>query len=199
MRYYPLFILTLLLLSGCTSTLPSVNEYTLLTPSSVKSNKPPLFIKSLSVAPSKSIASLSSKNIIYLKEGGETGSYLYSRWSDTPSVLIQRSLLISLDEHSLFASISPSTSLAQNDWVLESDIDAFYHRFSKDSSEGYIDITYRLIDTHTRKNLASKRFIITSPAQTMDARGGVDALKLAQSELNRQCIEWLITLTKEIK
>lgn len=199
MRYYSLFIFTLLLLSGCTSTSPSVNEYTLLSPPSVKSDKPPLFFKSLSVAPSKSIGSLSSKNLIYLKESGETGPYLYSRWSDTPAALIQRSLLKSLDEHSLFASLSPSTSLAQSDMVLESDLDAFYHRFSKDTSEGYIDITYRLIDTHTKKSVASKRFIITSPAQSMDARGGVEALKLAQTELNRQCIEWLMTLTKEIK
>lgn len=199
MRYYPLLILTLLLLSGCTSTSPSVNEYTLLSPPSEKSDKQPFFLKSLSIAQSKSIASLSGKNIVYFKDSGETGSYLYSRWSDTPSALIQRSLLKSLYEHSLFTIVSPSASLAQSDMVLESDLDAFYHRFSKDESEGYIDITYRLIDSHTRKALASKRFIITSPAQTMDARGGVEALKLAQIELDRQCIEWLMTLTKEIK
>jgi cholesterol transport system auxiliary component len=199
MRRYSISIVSVFMLFGCSATTPSVNEYTLLSSKTIQPTTVPLSSKTLSVALSKSIPSLSTKNLIYLRENGETGAYLYSRWSDTPTALLQRSLLISLYEHPLFASLSASNSLAQSDWVLESDLDAFYHRFSKDKSEGYIDITYRLIDTKTKSLLGSKRFSISSPAPTMDAQGGVDALQKATDELNTQCILWLTTLTKEIK
>lgn len=199
MRHYPLYFLSVFLLFGCSTSTPAVNEYTLLTSNINQSKSTALSSKTLSVASSKSIGSLLGKNLIYLYENGQTGSYLYSRWSDTPAALIQRSLLASLNEKALFASLSPTTSLAQTDWVLESDLDAFYHRFSKNTSDGYIDITYRLVDTRTKQLLASKRFTISSPAVSKDAQGGVEALKNATEKLNTQCIDWLITLLKEKK
>lgn len=199
MRHFSFYTLILLLLSGCSTSSPSINEYTLFTPQAPTSQKIPLFSKTLTVASVKAIPSLCGKNLIYLRENGETGSYLYSRWSDTPATLMQRSLIQSFNDNTLFVSISPASSLAQSDWVLESDLNSFYHRFTKDASEGYIDMTYRLIDVHTKVSIASKRFVITAPAHSMDALGGIEALKHAQNELNHQSIEWLKTLTKDTK
>lgn len=199
MRRYPLYLLSAFILLGCSTSTPAVNEYTLLSTHISQTKSAPVSSKTLSVSSSKSIGSLLGKNLIYLYENGKTGAYLYSRWSDTPAALIQRSLLASLNENALFASLSPTTTLARTDWVLESDLDAFYHRFLQNKSEGYIDITYRLVDARTKELLASKRFIITSPATSMDAEGGVEALKNATTELNRQCIDWLTTLLKEKK
>lgn len=199
MRQYPLYFVSALMLIGCSNKAPSVNEYTLLSPTQVEKQSNLKSSKNLAVASGKSIASLSTKNIIYLYENGETAPYLYSRWSDTPATLIQRALLSSLYEENLFASLSPSSSSAQTDWVLESDLNAFYHRFLKESSDGYIDITYRLIDARTKRPLATKRFVLSSPAPSMDAQGGVAALKQSMLELNRQSILWLNTLIKETK
>lgn len=199
MRKYILYFVTIFVLLGCSSKAPSVNEYTLLSPPILVKQGTPKSSKSLSIASGKSIASLSTKNIIYLHENGETAPYLYSRWSDTPTVLIQRALLSSLYEENLFASLSPAISSAQADWMLESDLNAFYHRFSKNASDGYIDITYRLIDARTKRPIATKRFTISSPSSSMDARGGVEALKNSTLELNRQVILWLSTLIKETK
>lgn len=197
MRHYPLYLIALFTLWGCSA--PSINEYTLLTTQTVYQDKAPLSSKSLSVALSKSVASLSGKNIIYLHENGETGAYLYSRWSDTPSLMLQRSLLTSLYAQGVFSSLSPSTSVAKSDWMLESDLDAFTHRILNDKSDGYIDITYRLIDTQSKRQIASKRFVVSYPSTSADATGGVNALKSSEHELNRQCIEWLKTIAKEIK
>lgn len=199
MRRYPLYFFFIFILFGCSASTPTINEYTLFSSQISQPKSPPISSKTLSVALSKSIGSLLGKNIIYLYENGQTGPYLYSRWSDTPAALIQRSLLASLNEKALFASLSPATSLAQTDWVLESNLDAFYHRFYDDKSEGYIDITYRLVDTRTKQLMASKRFTVSSPAASMDAKGGVEALKIATGELNRQCIDWLTKLLKEKK
>lgn len=197
MLRYPFYLAASLLLLGCSASTPSVHEYTFLSPQSDYSKRTPLSTTTLSVAPSKSIGSLLGKSLLYCRENGETGAYLYSRWSDTPSALIQHSLLASLTDAAVFASLSSSTSLAHVDWVLESDLNAFCHRFSESMSEGYIDITYRLVDTRTKRLRSSKRFTISSPAPSMDAQGGVEALKNATRELNSQSIAWLTTLIKE--
>jgi len=199
MQHYFLYIFTGLLLLGCTGTTSSIHEYTIFPQEKIEFNTTARAHKTLSVASSKSCSSLTGKNLLYIRENGETGSYLYSKWSDTPATLIQQSLLKLLYDQSLFSAISPTSSVSQNDWLLESDLNAFYHRFLKGTSEGYIDITYRIIDTKTKRIIAIKRFVITSPAPSMDAIGGVEALKNSTHKLNHQCSEWLHTLTKEIK
>lgn len=195
-----LFICTLfiaLLMMGCSSTTPSINEYTLLSSRNTPDAHLPLTPKTLNIAHPKALSSLNSKSILYLRNDTESGNYLYSRWSDTPAALIQRSLIQSLQNDNLFSSVSPTSSMSQSDWLVESDLDAFYHRFVDDRSEGYIDITYRLINPKTKQIIASKRFTITAPAHSNDAIGGVDALKNALQELNNQCSAWLTTLIKE--
>ncbi|MDD2266507.1 ABC-type transport auxiliary lipoprotein family protein [Sulfuricurvum sp.] len=199
MRYPFFFLLSSLLIIGCSAPLtPPINEYTILPYEHSVKETAPLSSHTLSIASSKTLPSLASKNLYYLREGGESGAYLYSRWSDTPSVLIQQILTASLEEKGLFASLLPPTSSAHADWVLESDLNAFYHRFSsKDKSEGFIDITYRLIDTTTKLPIGSKRFTVTVPATTNDAKGGVTALTQATRQLSTEVMEWMRNLIQE--
>lgn len=199
MRLPLLYFTAALILSGCSHSTPVIDEYTLLPIQRTLPKASPLSIKTLSVASSQPIGSLRGKNLVYVQENGLSGVYLYSRWSDTPSAMMQRSLLALLNKEALFSSISPNTTFAQTDWALESDMDAFYHRLFKNRSEGYIDITYRLVDVRSKQLLASKRFNVSYPAASMDAKGGVAALKNATDDINRQCIDWLITLLKEKK
>lgn len=197
MRFFLFATLTLLLLMGCSSSTPSIREYTLLLQPTTQRPNTLIASKSLSIASPKALPSLSGKNILYLRENTETGSYLYSRWHDTPSSFIQRSLLQAIEAEHLFTAVAPTSSLVQSDWILESDLNAFHHRFIGSMSEGYIDITYRLLDPKTKHTIKTKRFIITAPAPTHDAAGGVEALKNALLELNRQSIQWLGTDIKE--
>lgn len=199
MRYYIPFVSTALLVIGCSAPItPPISEYTILHSEKLANAKAPLSHHTLSIASSKALPSLSSKSLYYLREGGESGAYLYSRWSDTPAVLIQHSLTASLQEKGVFTSLLPQTSAAHADWVLESDLSAFYHRFPKSSkSEAFIDITYRLVDTSTKLPLGSKRFIITVTAPTDDAKGGVTALTQATEDLCTQVSAWITTLAQE--
>lgn len=180
------------MMTGCSTTTPAINEYTIL-PLYAPHNSPiPRSELSLKLIPTKSIASLSSKEMHYLRSTAQTGVYLYSRWSDTPASMIDRSLISSLQNRRLFSTLLPATSSASADMTLESDLHAFYHRFHEDgSSEGYIDITYRLIGSKTRHVVASKRFVITSPSLSADAQGGVNALTDATRRLCDESLLWL--------
>lgn len=189
-----------LLLVGCTSIRPTMHEYTIL-PSYTKpieASNP--FNATLKLSSTKSMASLSSTQLYYLKDSILMDAYLYSRWSDSPSRMIDRAIYSSLQNQQLFETLIPATSSATADLTLESDLHAFYHRFLDDAhSEGFVDITYRLIDTKTKRPIASKRFIIIQPAPSADAQGGVSALNSATHTLSDQCTAWINVTMKENK
>ncbi len=186
------------IVAGCSSLRPSVHEHTIL-----PSNTPHVAVTqsinaTLKVLSTRSISSLASTQLYYLKDASHIDAYLYSRWSDSPSSMIDRSLTSSLQNRQLFTTLIPSTSSATADVILESDLSAFYHRFNDDAkSEGFIDVTYRLIDTKTKKTIASKHFVIIEPALSADAKGGVDALTKATWHLSEKTTDWLETVGRE--
>lgn len=187
-------------IAGCSTTVPPVREYTIFPASSSKAVSSPLSNKSLGIAPTKSFPSLASKNLYYVRENGETGAYLYSRWSDTPSGMLQRSINSSLDDARIFSELFPSSSAAQADWILESELNGFYHHFDYDGrSKGIIDITYRIVESKTKRQIASKRFAVSSISSSNDASGGVSALNIAAHDLSQQCTQWLKTMVLETK
>lgn len=186
---------------GCTTITAPITNYTITaSPKSSDTAKhweSPLTLK---IAGTKTVPSLSSKALLYLTDHQEVGEYLYSRWNDAPTAMIERTLVSSLDESHLFGALIPKSSTANADLILESSLYSFYHRIHENNtSDGFLEITYLLIEQKTNKIVASKRFSITSPAPSIDAHGGVAALNDSTHILSRQCIAWLNLIIKENK
>lgn len=194
-------LLSALLFFGCsTITTPSITRYTLLLQDSSTTHASDQTSYTLKLSNTKAPYSLSSKSLLYLKDPQEIGTYLYSQWNDAPSALIDSYIATSLGESQLFTNLLPKSSTLQSDLLLESSLSSFYHRIHENkTSDGYIDITYMLIDQKTKKMVANKRFVITAPAQSLDAKGGVTALNAATHELSIQSIAWLTMIMKENK
>lgn len=200
MKQIALLLTIISLFTGCSVIRPAIHEYTILPSYTPMDNINPSVNGTLKLSSTRCIASLSSTQFYYLKETSHIDAYLYSKWADTPSSMIDRALTSSLQNQHLFETLIPSTSSASADLTLESDLNAFYHRFHNDaSSEGLIDITYRLINPKTKTTIASKRFIITEPSPSEDAKGGVIALNNATHNLSLQCLSWLTLILKENK
>jgi len=201
MKPIALCITIVILFTGCSTIRPSMHEYTILPASYTPTGDMHVSMNgTLKLSSTRSIASLSSTQLYYLKEPSSINAYLYSKWSDTPSSMIDRSVTSSLQNEHLFETLLPPTSSATADLVLESDLNAFYHRFHNGAnSEGFIDITYRLINPKTKTTIASKRFILIEPAPSQDAKGGVLALNNATHNLSLQCVSWLTLILKESK
>lgn len=183
--------------AGCSTMAPTMNEYTLHFPPSQQTSAVATNPKTLQVTHPKALPSLNLKEIQYQHPSGEVNGYLYSRWSDTPAYMIERSLSLSLNEHHLFRSILASTSTAKADYLLESNLLAFYQRlYENPHSDVIIDIMCHLIDPNTKQIIASKRFSISKPSKSYDAKGGVEAFNEAMEELNRQNILWISSVMK---
>lgn len=191
-------ILTAFVFTGCTTVQPAVHEYAILPTYMPVNHLAQPINATLKISTTRSIPSLASTQFYYLKSSTDIAAYAYSRWSDTPANMIARVLSSSLDNEHLFTAIVSPASSATADLLLESDLNGFYHRFIDNAhSEGYIDVTYRLVDPKTKKTIASKRFVITQPSPSQNANGGVLALNLATQELSHQCIAWLGMNLKE--
>ncbi|MDP3301406.1 MAG: ABC-type transport auxiliary lipoprotein family protein [Sulfuricurvum sp.] len=200
MKRIALFITIVVLFTGCSTVRPPIKEYTLLPSYTPAHDSPASFNGTLKLSSTRSIASLASTQFYYLKEDSSINAYLYSKWSDTPSSMIDRSVTSSLQKEQLFETLIPPTSSATADLILESDLNAFYHRFHNGStSEGFINITYRLINPKTKITIASKHFTIIEPSPSSDAKGGVIALGNATHNLSEQCASWLTLILKENK
>lgn len=192
MKNITLYALIALLSTGCSVVRPATSEYTILPAYASENKVTPAIKATLKLAATRSIPSLACTQFYYLKDATRIDAYLYSRWSDSPAGMIDRALYSSMQNQQLFESLIPAASSAATDLLLESNLDAFYHRFTDNiKSEGFIDITYRLIDPKTKKIIASKRFIIREPSVSPDAKGGVEALNNATRSLCSQCIAWL--------
>lgn len=186
------------LLGGCTTITPPITGYTLTHTAPNPSSDAAKTTLTLKISGTKAPASLSSSQLFYLSNHQEMRSYLYSRWNDTPGVMIDRLVGESIYESRLFFAVLPKTSSVNSDLLLESTLSSFHHRIHDDNrSEGYLDITYILINPKTKQTVASKRFRITAPAPSIDARGGVSALNRAANELAVECTAWLHTTMKE--
>lgn len=188
-------------IAGCTTITSPMRTYTLTSPPGVTNRSlTPQSSLSLKLAGTQTAPSLSGKALLYLTDHQEVGTYVYSRWNDSPSVMMDRILLAALDDAELFSTLVPKTSTSNTDLTLESTLSSFYHRIHENKiSDAYIDITYVLMDSKTRKTLASKRFIITLPAASMDAPSGITALMNATHTLSQQCIAWITLTMKENK
>lgn len=191
MKSFATSILILFLTSGCSFQTQSIKTFTVLSTIS-GSTFDSKIDKTLKIASPISPSSLSTKAIHYIRESNQAGNYLYSTWSDTPSSMIENTLFDQLQHNNLFKSIAPSVSLANSDYLLESNLLHFEHTIKNDgNSVGIIDITYRLIDNNTKKMIGTKRFIAVTPATSADAYGGVKALNQSLDLINADVATWL--------
>ncbi len=115
--------------------------------------------------------------------------YAGSRWAGAPGVLLAQRLRQRL-------GMASSSGNAAANCLLRFELQEFSQVFDAPTqSRGVLQGTASLIDAR-KQRIAGKDFLIEKPAASQDARGGVDALVAAGSELASQLGAWLGALEK---
>jgi cholesterol transport system auxiliary component len=188
-----LIILTILF-SGCTTIKPPVAEYRVVA-KDLKVDKAATGCKekSLKVAQAFSSNSLMSLNMDYTEANNRVFSYSQSQWQESPNSLVSAELLKSIRDSELFSSVHSSKSRVKSNLVLETNIEEFMQFYSQDMKTSFVHVvvSLTLIDAKTNSVVADKTFSSRFDAKTVDAKGGVEALSSALSEVISQNIEWL--------
>jgi len=192
---YIIISLLAILFSGCiTTTTPAKSEFR------VNSHMPSKKFtslgcknKSLKVAQAFSQNSIMSHTMSYAQGDFKQYAYSASQWSTAPNRAITAEFLTMIRNSKLFKSVQISKSRSKNDFILEISIEDFMQYFNSNSTSSYANvvISLALIDSKTNSVFATKIFNAKVDVKSLDAKGGVDGLNSALSDILSQSNDWL--------
>lgn len=189
-----LILLSIVLLSGCVTTKPSITEYRVVAKTSkARSVVDGCKEKSLKIAQAFSSSSLMSLKMDYVQEESKIFSYSQAHWNESPNHSVTKEILKKIRDSKLFKNVQISRSRSKNSWILETNIEDFLQYYSEGLKDSFakVIISLTLIDSKTNSVIATKTFNSKVNTNTLDAEGGVEALNKALSDILTQNIEWL--------
>ncbi|MEA2099435.1 MAG: ABC-type transport auxiliary lipoprotein family protein [Campylobacterota bacterium] len=194
MKFSFFIVVLVLLISGCSTTNPSITEYRINT--NLEQNDSKLnscLDKSLKVAEAFSSSSLMSLDMNYATGDNKQFTYTQSQWSLSPHHAITSEMLNLLRDTNLFKTVQISKSRTRNDMILETSIDDFMQYFQEGENRSFanVRISLTLVDAKSSKAIATKTFGSRVNCDTLDAEGGVIALNSALEDVLTQSSVWL--------
>lgn len=184
----------IVILSGCTTTLPHATEYRIEPKiQTVELQAAQCQKKSLKVGQVFSANALLSSKMHYTQDGYKEAMYSESAWAQNPNKAISAQLFSSIRASHLFSSVSSFKSRAHTELYLETTVEKFIQNFSKDHKKSYVEVVFslNLIDTKSSKSLGTTLISKKLDVETMDANGGVIALNAALSDVLLETNIWL--------
>ncbi len=133
------------------------------------------------------------REIIYSDARYGQNSYAYSRWSDSPTVMLLLIFQEALEKSGRYLAVVPYSSQSLSDLLLESTLFDFSHRINDDgTSDAILRMRFNLIDNNTNRVIASRDFVASVPvASPKNASGAVAALNKAVTIVTQELIDWL--------
>ena len=192
-----LCLLALLIgITGCvTKKLPPVSLYTLNPDlSAIKVSKEREGeAKILMLSRISSTQPFTSTDLLYSNTQLARNSYAYSRWSSPSTDMLLWVFEEALEKSGQYKAVVPYSSRAQADLLLESTLFDFSHHINKNgSSEGVLKVSFKLIESKTRRVVASRMFVSRVPAASSNAPAAVSALNKAATNVILELLDWLM-------
>jgi cholesterol transport system auxiliary component len=194
MKKYILSGLVTLMITGCTTATTQPMEYKLTTDVKAhnytsKSCKD----KTIRIRDVFASSSLMSTDMKYAIGTNKELSYTQSKWVVSPNKILSAEILKSVRESGIFASVHNAKSRIYTNMTLEIDVEDFMQYYNKEKNDSFskVVLNFTLIDNKTKKVVSTTKIIKTYPSQTLDAKGGVDALNLALDDVLYNSNLWL--------
>lgn len=198
------FILCLLVtgiwLTGCSvispTASPAIDVYTLsadIQPVLVRPETKASTAIILALSPIRSPQGLMSTSIIYRDTDYGFNSYAYSRWSDSPSQLLENYLQQSLIQSQYISAIIPKDSRSHADLLLEGTLIDFSHHIkaADTHSTAVVSLMFYLINPKNKKLLASKQLTEEVNVEPNNAKGAAKAMNQASKAIATALQTWL--------
>ncbi len=186
-----LWIPIFLSLHGCSIKESTMKVYTIDSNINLKAYSHKFKNKIIKISYPQGLKEKMSQNMHFSYNDLEQGNYQNSEWSNSIGQLLQGIFIQTLQQSGLFKGVTSYTSVAQEDYRLESTVFDFSHRVRGDISHAIISVQFSLIETDSGKMVKSKLFNYAVPTTTTDAEGYVNATNIALNNLNRDLIAWL--------
>lgn len=117
--------------------------------------------------------------IVYTRESQRLGTYANSVWVDTPARMLMPMMVAAIESTGAFPAVVQSPSAARADIELDTQILRLQQDFSSQPSRVRFSLRASLVDSVTRRVLASEQFDAVVDTASEDAPGGVVAAHAA--------------------
>ena len=181
-----------LLLSGCAMKSSELRTYSLNPDLNFSKLSHAVYRdKSIKIAYPTNIKGKTSSSIYFSYSKIQEGKYQNAIWNSSNSQLLINGIIRALEKGAAFKTVIDYTSLANTDYLLESEVYDFYHKVRKNLSVSVLSIRFDLIDTDYNRLVKSRKFTYEIPTQTVDALGYVKATNIALERLTADLVKWL--------
>jgi cholesterol transport system auxiliary component len=133
----------------------------------------------LSVGPPHAAAGFDSQRIMYTRTAGQLEYFAHSEWIATPARMLAPLIVAAVEASGAFRAVVQTPSAATGDMRLDTEILRLQHEFLSTPSRVRITLRAYLMDSLTRRVIASREFDAVVAAASEDASGGVIATNLA--------------------
>jgi cholesterol transport system auxiliary component len=124
-----------------------------------------------------------TSQIAYVRRPYEIEYFTHNQWVDTPSNMLAPKMVRAIERTGAFQAVLGSPTSAIGQYRLETEIARLQQDFSTSPSHVRLTLRAVLIDTATRKVVASREFDARVDAPTDDPYGGVIAAQQAANQV----------------
>ncbi len=191
LRWSLIFLLSfgLVGLNGCGSLLPkapiqpmlyildgaAINSLAAINSSSTAAKQPPANALTLTVSTPIAAAGFSGTYIVYQRNAHELERFALSQWVDTPVQMLAPLIVRAAESSGAFRSVVRGSTAAMSDFRLDTELVRLQQEFASNPSRTRLTLRAVLVNTATRRVVASREFDASVAAPSDDPRGGVVA------------------------
>jgi len=133
----------------------------------------------LTVSPPHAAAGFDSRRIVYMRQAGQLEYFAHNEWIDTPARMLAPLIVAAVGSGGAFHAVVQTPSPAGGEIRLDTEILRLQHEFLQAPSRVRFTLRAYLVESATRRVIASREFDDTVPAATEDPHGGVVAANRA--------------------
>lgn len=148
--------------------------------------------KALRITTPQASRMLASERIAVVPQGNQISAYQGARWSDTAPALLRDHLIEAFQQDGRLPSVTSEDANLPADLVLYSDLRAFQSEYRDGQPHAVIRLDARLVDRHSRRTLASRRFETRQASAGTGVEQVVDAFGRASDALGREVLKWTL-------
>ncbi len=133
----------------------------------------------LIVTPPHAAAGFDSQRIMYLRQANQLEYFAHNEWIDTPARMLAPLIVAAVEASGAFRAVVQTPSPAAGEMRLDTEILRLQHEFLSAPSRVRFTLRAYLVESATRRVIASREFEAAVPAASEDPYGGVVAANRA--------------------
>ena len=147
----------------------------------------------LIVATPHAAAGFDSRRMMYLRRGDELEYFAHNEWIDTPARMLAPLIVAAVEARGIYRAVVLTPSPATGQVRLETEILRLQQEFLAAPSRVRFTLRAQLVESATRRVVASREFEAVAAAPSENPRGGVtaahEAVRKVLGELADFCVQ----------